>query len=88
MKLSSMFVVAGVLLPNIASVNPKKSQTDSKKCNCLQMKELRDITPLYPVMKSWLANKWIIWRDVQREIGVGSDVKLSNLRMGHFISSL
>merc|ERR1712198_438745 len=65
----------------------KKNSKTKPRCNCLQIKELRDITPLYPVMKSWLANKWVLWRNLQQDLGVWSDLRISNLNVAPFITS-
>ena len=47
---------------------------------------MRDITPLYPVLRAWLANKWRMARIIEAEVGSGAEARLSNIRMGHFMA--
>ena len=73
----------------LACASSKKREASSSRkppCSCLQLKELRDITPLYPVLRSWLANKLRIARVVEAEVGSGAEARISNIKIGHFMA--
>lgn len=62
-----------------------RKSNEQKKCSCLEKKDLRDIIPLYPALKSWIANQWMFWRVTQQDIGIGMEMRISNLRLGGII---
>ena len=45
------------------------------------MKYLRDLTPLYPELRSWMANKLKTWRKVQLDVGLGREIRISNFQL-------
>ena len=45
------------------------------------MKDLRDIVPVYPQLKSWLAKKVITWRKIQMQIGTRKETRISNFQL-------
>ena len=57
-------------------------------CTVLYCDQVRDLTPLYPVLRTWLANTWLQWRNLEQELGVGEEMRISNLRIGRFVNML
>ena len=45
------------------------------------MKDLRDIVPLYPGLRSWLAQKVVTWRKIQLQIGSRKETRISNFQL-------
>ena len=65
-----------------------KEVEDRQKCGCMQMKYLRDITPMYPNLKTWLVEKWVGWRNIERDMGKGREMKVSNVRIARLLPLL
>ena len=59
-----------------------------KKCGCMRMKYLRDISPMYPNLKSWLVEKWQGWSNVDGDIGRGREMKVSNVKISRLLPVL
>ena len=49
---------------------------------------MRDLTPLYPALRTWLANTWLQWRNLEQELGAGEEMRISNLKIGRFVNML
>ena len=54
---------------------------NTKEICCFEMKDLRDIVPVYPQLKSWLAKKVITWRKIQMQIGTRKETRISNFQL-------
>ena len=49
------------------------------RCTCLHLKDIRDLVPLYPAVRSKLARMVTMWREEEARIGVGKEVRFSLL---------
>ena len=49
------------------------------RCTCLHIKDVRDLAPLYPAVRSKLARMVTIWREVEARVGVGKEARFSLL---------
>ena len=49
------------------------------RCTCLHLKDLRDLAPLYPAVRSKLARMVTMWREVEARVGVGKEARFSLL---------
>ena len=54
----------------------------------LSCDQVRDLAPLYPALRSWLANTWLQWRRLEQELGAGEEMRISNLKIGRFVNML
>ena len=54
----------------------------------LSCDQVRDLTPLYPALRSWMANTWLQWRRLEQELGAGEEMRISNLKIGRFVNML
>lgn len=75
------------ILSFIALSRKRDDKNDQKDCWCLQQKYLRDVVPLAPALKSWLANKLLTWRKVQEHVGLGKETKISNFQLNSLFPS-
>jgi len=56
------------------------------KCSCIHLKDLRDLAPLYPAVRSRAAKIVSSWRKVEARIGVGNEVKFSLLSINQLVN--
>ena len=78
---------------NVIAKIPKKENSKeislSGKCECMHMKYLRDLTPMFPVLKSWMSGIRRSWRSIEEDVGSGKELRISNIKLTklkHFMS--
>ena len=70
---SSFMLLVCFLLPTVC--------TEKKMCPCIKMKDLRDLTPMYPVLRSKFAKFMTNWRKIEISLSESKEKKLSQLNV-------